>query len=558
MADYFDFHFHPLFKQFLLAFKASERQNDRCTEPVRLPGLGRIIDSLAGRILESQACVAQARQGGVHLGIACLIAIEHVLSSDKGKLALLNSQRITPLDDEFFAFVREGRGSYNDLVEMELSFYEWVAQTRSRQMKLLSRKTDAQLATGKLNLVLAMEGGHGLSRQRINEFAGPADPVATVQAYREHPTRDLLYLTLTHFSHIREQLLCSHAYAFKLVRQLAATRPQVAGLRQLGRAVVRACLDVSQNPYPIHIDIKHMSLQARLEYYAFRRELLASKNGFKAPPGGIPLLATHVGVTGFRLAGLADRLTDFGLEDALVPCVRMRTRRQVAGELSEHESVWFNSWTLNLLDDDIEEIARSGGLIGISLDVRILGFEGSAKRLLNRLELFAPDYMSPADFAALFPVLARQLPKLDLPEEEALEPLVRETELGEELFGTSRRERELYLFCLNVLHTVAVINALPAEQGKQLNGWDFVSVGSDFDGLVDSLKSCARATELPTFERELMHYFPRAERAYQAARNSTTPLLHAPGTPFNARAFQNGPLRQLLYDNGARLLSRLW
>ncbi|WP_310397931.1 hypothetical protein [Hymenobacter sp.] len=560
MAPYFDFHFHPLFKQLLVEFDDAKRQDDRWARPIRLPLLGKLVDALAGRILESQASVDQARAGNVQVGVANLIAIEFVLASDQGKLALLDSHRITPLDERFFEFVREGQGSYDDLVGKELSFYEWAAQHFGQQVKLLSRKTSRAVDAGKLNLVLALEGGHGLSRRRIDEVSGPGDPAARVREYRAHPTRDLFYLTLTHFSHIREQQLCSHAYAFKLVKQLGQTRPQMAGLRQLGKDVVRACLDVAAQQFPILIDVKHMSLQARLEFYAYRRVLLAGEvAGFVAPAAGIPILASHVGVTGFPLAELKGRLTEFGVEDALVPCVRMRTQRQEAGQLNDQESVWFNSWTLNLLDEDIAEIARSGGLLGLSLDARILGFEGAAKRLLNQLDQFAPDYMSPADFAALFPDLARRLPRLPPPPDEAADGReLAAAELGEELFGTSRREREIMLFCLNVLHVVAVINATPAADGQPLDGWTFVCVGSDYDGLIDSVKACAQADNLPAFERELLRAFPRAERAYRAARPGQAPVLTAGGAAFDEQAFGSGPLRQLLYDNGANFLARWW
>lgn len=82
MLTYFDLlRLTPLFKQLLASFDEVGRQNDRCTKPIRRPRLRRIMNALAGCILESPASISQARRGNTRMGDAALVAFECVLPS---------------------------------------------------------------------------------------------------------------------------------------------------------------------------------------------------------------------------------------------------------------------------------------------------------------------------------------------------------------------------------------------------------------------------------------------------------------------------------------------
>lgn len=242
----FDFHFHPLFKRYVTKFDDAARQNNNCTLPVRLPGLGRVIDALVGHILETQASTAQALAGkqptDIRLGVAAVLAMEYVFASRQGLLKLLelevlNRDIVAVFDSRFVEFVNKSQGSYVQLLAKEIAFYQWVAHQSAQpgtslqhKIKLLSRKTGQpvldQLETGKLNLTLAIEGGHSLSQRVIRQLVGPFNPVEVVEQYRQDSALDFLYLTLTHLSHIPEQMLCSHAFGFKLVKNMPEARPQ--------------------------------------------------------------------------------------------------------------------------------------------------------------------------------------------------------------------------------------------------------------------------------------------------------------------------------------------
>ena len=541
------------------------------TEPITLPRLGRIVDAVSGRILQSQGCVSQAVKGGISLGVASIVAIEYVFATRQGKLKLLEWEVngrdvIAPLDNRLFEFVHGSSGSYHTLFTKELGFYQWAAQKNDLLygINLLSRKNGAgtSLHPNKLNLVLAIEGGHNLSKRFINKLAGVSDPVAVVEQYRKNQLVDFLYLTLTHLSHIPEQLLCSHAYGFKMVKNVPEARPQIKGLTQLGKEVVRACVDTKNNKYPILIDIKHMSLQGRRDFYAYRRHLLEKMpDGFK-PPKMLdkkpwwPILATHMGVTGYNSIDMVGLIKEYGVEDDNDLSVRVRLQRQEAAKLPEGlgiEKVYFNPATIGLCDDDIREIARSRGLIGISLDARILGYENLVGRRLPDY-----DYLSRDDFSQLFPELAKALPRLKPSEEEPREE-VKEQEALKVTEGlihglADRRKRELYLFCLNVLHVVVVINQMAETERHGINGWDFVCIGSDYDGLIDSLQAADTVEDLAEFEMELQSYLPRAEKAYRKTFEDTPELLPKK----NGKPVVNAVLRQLFQENGERFLREWW
>lgn len=560
MKPIFDLHFHPLGKRFLSEYEDNKRQNKWYTDEIILPRLGAAANAAVNRILNSQACVRQAKKAGIVLGVASIVAPEYVFASKKGILALLEfdifgRDVIAPLDNRYFDFVRANR-NYNFLLVKELAFYKWAAEyptTAKSQINILSRKKagGTKVKEGKLNLAMAIEGGHNLCNHSLSMHTGNISPAALVREYRQKTYEfDFLYLTLTHLSHISRQMLCNHAYGFKMVKGLLEAYPQLNGLTPLGKEVIRECMDCTTTKYPVLIDIKHMSLKGRLDFYRERNRLMdENKLGLprKSGKNWWPILATHMGVTGCRLLDMPALMDEFGLERGLEQCVRVRFRRDVSFRIPEGikiDNVSFNPATINLCDEDIEEVAKSDGLIGISLDSRILGFESFIGRRRQNNEY---DYFSKEDFSHLFPEQMATLKQVKALEEELL--MEESTTIV-----AGKKKREIYLFCLNVLHIVAVINALPEEERHKKKGWEFICLGSDYDGLIDSIRAADIATDLPSLRNAMVKYLPRAEKAYRET-------MEYPGELF---PLQNGDLdlltflNLLLHDNGSRFIKEWW
>ncbi|HEX8350221.1 MAG TPA: hypothetical protein VF598_09670, partial [Hymenobacter sp.] len=293
-------------------------------------------------------------------------------------------------------------------------------------------------------------------------------------------------------------------------------------------------------------------------FYAYRRKLLLDKPDGFVPPAKKgaalwPIVATHMGVTGTRRASMRSHMTEYGREATNPFSVRLRFDRVKAGRFKEElfgENVFFNASSIGLYDEDIEEVVGSGGLIGVSLDARILGYQSLTQRLGQDHDY---DYFSREDFAVLFPDLASSLPIL----RELAEPTTNTAELTQPVFGnealvaTNRRTRELYLFCLNVLHIVAVTKAITPVVAEP---WRYVCIGSDYDGLIDSLQAARTIEQMPAFRRELLNFFPAAEKAYRKLRPAVGDLLPRSG----GNPDVENVLEALFYENGRRFLEEWW
>lgn len=556
MKNAFDLHFHPLAKKFLEEYDKDKRRNLRTYgDRNDLTGLGKLVNKLAGRILNSQACVDYCIDAGLHLGVAGLVAIERVFASKKGMLKLLEAEVfgkniVAPLDVEHFEYVRSPGSFYDKMFRDELDFYLWAHEQKNK-VNILSRKgakSRLKMQANKLNLLLAIEGGHTICRHNLQQRASITEITDRIKEVRESDEADFLYLTLTHLSHIPEQSLCSHAFGFKLVNGISASYPQINGLTPAGEAAVRACMDTNINDYPILVDTKHMSLKGRQDFYAYRKKLMEDST-FKTPDKGWPILATHMGVTGYRLEDMPLLMKEKGREAGIEQCVRVKLDRiragKIRGTIGDH--VYFNPSSIGLCDDDIEEIAASNGLIGISLDARILGYEGFKKRFQDEY-----DYLSLNDFAALFPEEARQLPFL-LPLLEPQTEPVEESMIGQEVFA-GRQKREVYCFCMNVLHTIAIINQMPAGERHNKNGWDFICMGSDYDGLIDSIAMADSVPNLPKFRRKVARYFKDAAKAYRKQFEYDGDLFPQKNKKDDIEAL----IDKFFYDNGRDFVKNWW
>lgn len=82
----------------------------------------------------------------------------------------------------------------------------------------------------------------------------------------------------------------------------------------------------------------------------------------------------------------------------------METKRKPSGKWgsSINNDFSFNPWSINLMDEDIIEILKSGGILGVSLDVRILGFQSKVGLNMAGDE----EYLSTPDFQTHFPQIS--------------------------------------------------------------------------------------------------------------------------------------------------------
>jgi hypothetical protein len=128
------------------------------------------------------------------------------------------------------------------------------------------------------------------------------------------------------------------------------------------------------------------------------------------------------------------------------------------GEVTDEE--WFNPWTINLNNDDIKAVWETKGLIGLELDQRLLGFN---------------EYL-------------RYCKKYDL------EIKRKSPEFNAALVWNAAR----YIAneCAGIIHST--------KNEKHTNAWSCISIGSDFDGLINPVNGYPTLRYFQELEKQLI------------------------------------------------------
>ena len=446
---YFDLHIHPSFKPYLSHFEADKKKH-----------LWTEFPNLIG-IVESQGSLQQMKRGNVRIGVNPLYSLEKVFSTSF--LTLYLAPKLTMLDEEMVNSA--ATHSYFDRLMDELAFLKKFADANTatgETFKILNNIDD--LEEDKINIILAIEGGHGLEKTNCRL-------VESLRKLKEGPHR-FLYMTLIHMIQFP---LSVHAYGMKLMKKNDVLKPKGFGLSDLGKEVIDEAYRESDQAPRILIDIKHLSLLSRRQFYAYRRE-----KGYD----NIPILATHMGTTGISYT--ADNLKKYIVGQSAKSC---RGYIQVEYESPagigcsskrKKDHTYFNPWSINLYDEEIREIIDSGGLIGLNLDQRIQG-----------ADKVKGEYFSAQEFEALME--NRISPREGEFDEEP--PFPEEEELAERgLFDLNYRKHLRHL-CNNLLNIV--------RNGGE-KAWKQLCIGSDFDGLINPVNNCTDCTQYPKLEDDLV------------------------------------------------------
>ncbi|OAV44462.1 membrane dipeptidase [Lewinella sp. 4G2] len=553
---FFDLHCHPALKSFLTDEKPEKR--DDCWTTYR-----NCIDFTVGSIIDSQASYRQIERGRTNVAVAALYSFENGL--DEIGLIKRIAPIISQLDKDMVSDIKPA--AYYDKLMEEVRHLEGSLEPKGgrRPFQIVSRAADIDPEVN--NLVLSIEGAHVLTPNEGD------DPIAKLDELKRFRHK-ILYLTLCHFT---KNPLCNHAFAMKLVNPEKAPVffPAGTGLTDLGKRVIHHAYDDSAGRR-ILLDVKHLSLSGRQQFYDWKVSDAAIKN--------LPIIASHVGITGHswtpesrsRLHKEVKYLRALGQ-------VAIKYDRLPGLELDGLQS-YFNPASINLYDEDIEAIVQSGGLIGIMMDQRQLGagkkpFEYFAKEDHDQL------YALPTQFDADTRTEGQRM-ELASDESEVVEDLTQDglseyfslpsfsagemvsglRENVKELFGgedegedqpstydTDRRSlggdrvrsyrklgkrKRLHLLHIanNLLHVAKIGGA---------EAWKVVCIGSDFDGLVDAPNNCVNTTEFSELEAHLYEII--------------IDLIEADGPGFRERYHLGDvrwQLRRVMYDNGREFLDR--
>jgi hypothetical protein len=293
----------------------------------------------------------------------------------------------------------------------------------------------------RLAIVFSIEGGHVFAiapgETRVPEHR-LFDRIERLKQW-PHP---ILFITLAHHF---DNGLCGHAHSLIEAATLVIDqgRRLHAGFEReddLGMRVVRALYDLDdaledRGGRRILIDGKHLSPRCRRELY---REVIepVCERAEAGRGRGLPMLFSHIGYSG--VATLAQLIDDAGKED------------------DHYFPDGYNAWGINVCDEDIRIVHRTGGLLGLCLDRRIAGMR--------------PNEPLPANDPGA--VIARQV------------------------FGI-----------------VDVIWDDPSlSESERLRVWDTLCLGTDFDGVIDPIPGYESVARLPALRADLARHLKAQER----------------------------------------------
>lgn len=286
-------------------------------------------------------------------------------------------------------------------------------------------------------LVFSLEGGHSLTgEKKPNEVGFDQEVLDNLQMVKNW-TYPVFMLTLCHFQYNH---LAGQAWAIPLPKVtyglLKPVIPHLGtfgkpGISPLGKKVVEKALNRTDGKR-ILIDLKHASVQTRQWYYTYVRNL---------PDDKPPIIASHAGMSGI---------------DTFAKQLQVNNRNPGEANVKVNGNpkyVRFNPWGINLCNDDIRNIRELGGLIGISLDQRIIG---SANKSFRKL-------------------IKRTLRNAG--------------------FADNKKNWHAALFLENVFHII--------QTAGNVDMWNQVCISSDNDGIIDPINCCPTARYFPQFERRL-------------------------------------------------------
>lgn len=259
------------------------------------------------------------------------------------------------------------------------------------------------------------------------------------------------------FSHHFNNLLAGHAPAlFKTLRKvLNQSIFEEEGFTHIGREVLSLLL-ARDNGRRILIDVKHMSVKSRIEYYNQLSDKYVNEK--------IPIINSHAAVNGIKTLTEAKQI-------------------DVKKSFKLYKKSFFGKGTISMTDEDIEKTFISRGLIGVCLhEGRMPGkkFEKEKKRILR----------------------SYKRKKINQTQKE---------KLIDSLF--------MKLFWSNILHIVKIQYQVIVKFSDKDNSnisydpWEGITLGSDYDGIVDAFDNVKTAREYPQLRQDMIDYLSNPDTA---------------------------------------------
>ncbi|QDH80273.1 hypothetical protein FKX85_15010 [Echinicola soli] len=551
MQKIFDFHFHLLFKHYIADPKLKLDFN----KDFKTKGVAKVLNDFVGGSFDSQSSPSQVKDSLLYLGVVSLSSVEYAFAERILHICDKDFSFILPVNDHIFNRIKHHQTTYwkdfLEIVEQHKKSFDKLFKApfnieflkRSDfEGKSISEIETLLTAGDKRRFALAIEGGHNLSDVPVGNEAcilseNPHNQMKNVQEMKEV---DFMSMNLCHLSDIPEQRLGGFAQGVNKLSQIAFRSdhfiPTVGlGLTEIGKKLIRQCL--MHPTRAVLIDVKHMSLYTRLAYYRFKDQLAKGNPNVSR----LPILSSH---TGFTFTSIDHYLNSQSYRSYVHDtqagrAVMIAPENRKIGRTDDkiNKGLYANPWTINLFDEEIVEIMASGGMMGISLDQRILGASNPALDSI-RDKYYEKEHVSYHEFKKLFK-------EGKMPGEEGITQTLK-------LLPT-KEERHVMLLCLHIIHAVKLgYEKLPWHEGA--SPWDHICIGSDFDGLINPINGFEDITKLGGIHNALRQYLPLADK-YHLFNKDVNGLKYNENGAVDA-SFLEEAIEKFTFTNGLRFTAR--
>jgi len=470
---FFDFHCHPGLKPQFSDPKTKPSPWDFINAKLALARDVKLsINKLFNETLNSQSNLTQLLQNDVKLIGVILHAPEQKIGQGLSEKKIVNKGSINLIDKTQLTYLASGVHSF-ELINEELRWLkEAIPAIAGATFKVVSNTVDFDEASSNTVFgAIIVEGLHCF-------FDDPNAPDAKEKFTSNFSTfTDSHTVVAINVCHMQQNQFCNHAHGIQFINP-AYFYPTRAGITLWGWEVIK--LMYSKNILP---DIKHMSLRSRWQLYDWLKDA-NDETKFSQP-----IICTHAGTTGLSIADRAKFLLNKPVDKGLVYEVAYVKPR------SKHDpECYHNCSSINLYDEDIQNIFLSGGIIGLSFDQRILGF-ADENVLLNVTVPHDVEYIShmEADFflgpnPTLLPVWPDDTDVWASEDFENLDP---------SLYIEMHRR----FLVNNIVHILWVANnhnSIDLQKAVKQ-----ICMGTDFDGLINAIDCCKTADGLQQLKEDM-------------------------------------------------------
>lgn len=458
--------------------------------------------------MASQSSLSQLNDNNVKLGIAALFfpdkGLMSLITDSKPFMRLINKGKLGELlvGKRFEALQKS-----DDALKTVENDLELLKSTNAegQVVELLLGGTFDPQPNDLPQLVFSVEGLHCL-RTNLDETELAKIHKDILENLDKLLAREIriVFINLVHIDSSNE-LFANQAYAVDAFRvggfKEQHLRPTGNGLTEAGKQITKQL-----NAREILVDVKHMSWLARKQFYEFNTQ----QNNPK------PIVCSHSGFTGCWFDHPGGQFSDYILELLLLDG-RHGIRLNKANPYLTDNLVGFNVSTINLFNEDIEAILQSDGLIGISLDQRVLGFSEIVDKPTTNNEPGPEEtnVVRIADGTSNGLALLTDMDFISFAEfqkEAQFQKLSQKAAIRKQgVFALNKRGNIADLharhFYLHIVHAMQVARMIGGEAKATTILTRTLCIGSDFDGLIDGLDCCPDMGHIGALKQKFIKEF---------------------------------------------------